>query len=372
MRVSFLGNFKSPNIGNAALVKGAQRLIKEDLSNLKWDFVPISWDKITFGTARFNQQDLDHIASCDAFYVSGAVTFNNRANHTLGGSRLNLSISQWEKLRIPIILGGLSYRHWGQSNYNNLEVLKENLSYLNLRNDCLLGLRNDGTREWLEKITGLQLESAYEVPDPGFFVLSPRDKNTIGYGLYISVNNEDYTERFTNLTQIEDLAKTLAKVCLQFFEITQEDVFFVPHSFEDYAIFLKIFENLPPGFLHMHCKVLSMPAFDGALEVYEKYKTARLHIGMRVHSINPCLGMGVPTIALSSQDRISRFIQDIRMSSALVELHSPYFQGSLLQKVEDLLSSRLVDYKNDQYAVINVARARFRKFNETMIQLLQK
>jgi polysaccharide pyruvyl transferase WcaK-like protein len=371
MRVSFLGNFRSPNIGNAALVKGAQRLIKEDLNNLKWDFVPISWDKITFGTAKFNQQDIEHITSCDAFYVSGAVTFNNRANHTLGGSRLNLSISQWEKIQIPIILGGLSYRHWGQSIYNNLEALKENLSYLNLRKDCLLGLRNDGTREWLQKITGLQLESAYEVPDPGFFVLPPRDKNIDGYGLYISVNNEDYKERFTNGTQIQDLAKTLAKVCLQFFEITQEDVFFVPHSFEDYAIFLKIFENLPPAFLHMYCKVLPMPAFDGALEVYEKYQTARLQIGMRVHSINPCLGMGVPTIALSSQDRISKFIRDIGMPSALVELHSPFFPDSLLQKVEDFLRYKVITDKSDHYSVISATRARFREFNKTVARLLQ-
>jgi len=322
MRIALLANTKSPNPGNWALNEGTKNLIKKKFGN-KVKFVQISWDDITFSDSKFNDSFFKLVNSCDLFWVVGAVMFNDRSEHTNGGSRLNLNITELQRIVKPVVLGGVSYRSW-QPIENNIQALKDSVEYLNSSNNCLLGVRNDGTKNWLKEMLRNQNLNLFEFPDPGFFSLDKFKKispTKFRRGMIISLNNEDADLRYKDGRSLDYLIEAVRNACIEFWAKYNEPIGLAPHSFEDYELLMKLAETFPKKYLHQNVYVLPLLSGMSAKNFYKFYTKPRLVIASRVHAMSPSIGFGNKTLVLSSQARIREYLKGLELCDISVDIH---------------------------------------------------
>lgn len=346
LKVALLTNANSPNPGNWALTNGTKNLLKNHFGK-DTSFTTIAWDDITFGNSIFDDSFFTQVNECDLFWVVGAVTFNGRAEHTRGGCRLNFSYEDLERIKVPIVLGGVSYRHWPNQEYHNAELLYQLLENLTSRSKCLVGIRNDDTSKWLRRTIGFNSAKTVEFPDPGFFALSHKQlRFENNHHLTVSMNNEDRESRFINDSNLEEFNNTIILLCNEFWKTFDELVKFAPHSFEDFRLFESVFSCLPKQKLHQQTNVLPIFSGNRVLDFYLEYSRSRLVLASRVHSMSPSIGMGVPTMVLSSQSRISEYMKKIGLQRYLIEFNDLDFKKYyILELMNELLTKpeRAVD-----------------------------
>jgi polysaccharide pyruvyl transferase WcaK-like protein len=322
MRIALLANTKSPNPGNWALNEGTKNLIKKKFGN-KVKFVQISWDDITFSDSKFDNSFFKLVNSCDLLWVVGAVMFNDRSEHTNGGSRFNLNIAELQQIVKPVVLGGVSYRSW-QPIKHNIKALKDSVEYLNLSNNCLLGVRNDGTKNWLKEMLGNQHLNLSEFPDPGFFSLDKFKKishSKFRRGMIISLNNEDADPRYKDGRSLDYLIEAVRKVCIEFWSKYNEPIGLAPHSFEDYELLIKLAEKFPKKYLHQSVYILPLLSGINAKNFYKFYTNPRFVIASRVHAMSPSIGFGNKTLVLSSQARMIEYLKELEISDISVDIN---------------------------------------------------
>jgi hypothetical protein len=361
MKISLLANTKSPNPGNWALIAGTKWIIERSFGG-NLEFEMISWDDITFKDSVFGDNFYEKVNNSDLLWIVGAVTFNGREEHTRGGCRFNLNSSDLDRIRVPIVFGGVSYRFWNTHAYPNSQQLRNLLTSLSCREKCLVGVRNDGTREWIRDIIGISSNAIVEFPDPGLFAVKPRkiDEKEI-QGIVVSLNNEDSDSRFKSEKERENLILSIANACKSFWEIHDEYVSFAPHSFEDYELFGELTKLLPKKFLHQRVNVFPIAPSNETKHFYELYAKARAVIATRVHAMSPSIGMQIPTLVVSSQDRLRNYMKNL-------ELQDYFIEQGLLDSNSSAISSRLIGILDSQVSI----QSNFREARESQIEALVK
>src|SRR3989344_3543464 len=200
MRLIHLANFNSTNVGNGALISGTEESISNDIPSLY--LLPESWDDYTFGLKKFDENFVKMVNVSDGLLIGAAVTFNGQKYQTKTGTRIELPLDLWDKIIKPVIFYGVSFRHWKNQKYNNLNAFRKTFGLILNKENFLISVRNDGTLEWLEKILDRKLsEKVYVIPDPAIYVKTEdrshpeiyKDKKNI----ILSLNNEDEVYRFS-------------------------------------------------------------------------------------------------------------------------------------------------------------------------------
>jgi hypothetical protein len=325
-----LANFNSTNIGNGALISGLESTLEEDLPRpISWSREP--WDDYTFGLVDFDDGFVDKVNASDGLIVGGAVTFNGRDYNNRTGTRFELPLELWSKVTKPVVFYGLSYRHWPGQTYHHIDRLRMTIETILASDRMLLAVRNDGTRKWLTALTGINSKEIIEIPDQGVFVRA-------GDGYYpelregarniiVSFNDEDADHRFDQRHSvqgvlnrsrdhvIDGLVSTLERLADHF----PINLILCPHYFDDYRMMSTFLERIRPRLAHQQmvstglCRVKDTPFF------YGRYRRVDLSISMRVHSMSPCIGLGTPMIAYTTQDRMTDFMERIGLRDLTVD-----------------------------------------------------
>ena len=306
-----LVNLHSSNVGNGALMLGTERLLREDWG-AAWNFDRIAWDDFTFGRTPWDAAFVDAANQRDLLLINGAVTFNGRAYLKHTGSRLDLPLPLWRDIRVPILCYGLSHRHWPGSTYHNLDALQTWLTEMEARPNFILGLRNDGTLEWLRNLTGLPLTRAIEIVDPAMFVpiantLLPDEEPHV----ILALNDEDSTSRFPTPEHRSAFLTDLAALLSILLEQRNLRLKIALHYFDDFRATADLIDKLTPVFAHQRVSTFGPVAGTDASAFYAHYPRARAVIAMRVHSMSPALGLGCPVLTLATQPRLENFLADI-------------------------------------------------------------
>ncbi len=377
MRLVHLANFNSTNIGNGALIFGAERVLREDLGP-GLEFTAEAWDDYTFELKRFDQGFVDLVnKKSDALLVGGAVSFNGRPYLKNAGFRLDLPVELLKKIDKPIIFYGISYKFWPGQKYHHLDKLKLALDYLLASPRVFFGVRNDGAKEWLESLLGYESSQIIEMPDPAVYVpvknsnhpeLVAGKKNII-----ISLNNEDEVYRFGGEFRkrtwhllapwLEEKKlirwwkklpawdkkrrKFLKELAWAVERLAREwdlNLILCPHYFDDYTAmseFLPFFSRGVGSVRILHQVMVSR----GLLRVpltpyfYDLYAKADLALSMRIHSMSPAIGLGTPVVPLVSQARMSDFLAKAGLSDLGVDI----FGNSVADQVYKLASAALTN-----------------------------
>jgi len=306
MRLLHLANFGSTNVGNGALIDGTERVIREDFPE-SVEFVSEPWDEYFIegvpGSKKFDQTFVDKVNVCDALIVGGAVMF--REDHI----RFKMPVG----IHKPVIFYGVSYRVWGYSDYYTMggfgtDIIRS-LSYPN----CIFGVRNDGTEQWLWSKLGLHHEKIVTIPDPGLYVETVEERpwqiENKKINIVIALNDEDATERFGNKKAA--VLQNIAKALVMFWEQDRNiNVILCPHTFEDYGLMMALMMFFPLEMLYKNVVSAGVCRASQASKFYDLYRCADLILAMRIHAMVPAIGLGTPMIALSSQKRMTEFMKD--------------------------------------------------------------
>lgn len=405
MKILHLANWNSTNIGNGALIFGTQRVIEEDFSQ-PVSFIEEAWDDYTFGLKHFDEHFVNRVnQDADALLVNGAVTMNAFRRFTKEtGMRFDLPLHLWDKIKKPIIFYGISYRCWPFQEYPNKDALRKTFQYMIDRDDVFFGVRNDGTKQWIERTLGISSPRIVEVPDPGLFVphaidvtypeLDARKKNII-----ISFNNEDAVYRFATIIE-----RTLWKPGLMMFsQPTLERIFgkigfykrkrhnlvvalaraieriadhvpniqfiLAPHYLDDYGMVQEFIEEVHERVAHQLTVSTGLLKVQHTKLFYGRYAQADAAISMRVHSMSPSIGLGVPVVPLVSQGRMRNFLSNAGLSAIAVDVESSDLEKQLADKVVALLADPTTFHIQTRQAVERL-RQQARSLNEQIEQMI--
>lgn len=401
MKLIHLANFGSTNVGNGALISGTERVLAEDLGAVT--FIREAWDDYTFGYKTFDRTFVEFVNASDGLIVGAAVTLNGQAYQKETGTRLELPLPLWRQIKKPIVFYAISYRHWPLQRYHNLERFKETFRYILGNKNILFSVRNDGTKEWLEKMLGRTLPEIFVIPDPALFVVTEdhfhpelADGKT---NIVLSLNNEDEVYRFggklreifwratpgmpekTRLALfrmipgwdrkrrmfLERLGKALGAVAAK----RDVNVILCPHYFDDYRIISEFIPHTPLAFPHRTLVGAGMARVPATGYFYDLYRKADLALSMRIHSMSPAIGLGTPTVALTSQNRMEAFLQDAGLGEFALSIEDPALESKLLQKIERCLSEK-TEIRKKLAAATALLRDRSRRFNITLGEFLKK
>jgi polysaccharide pyruvyl transferase WcaK-like protein len=322
-RLVHLANFHSTNIGNGALVSGLESTMEQDVSfPIQWERE--AWDDYTFRKLDFDDRFVNKVNASDGLVVGGAVTFNGREYNDRTGTRFELPFELWEKIKKPVIFYGLSYRHWPGQTYHHADKLTKTIEGILNSKNMVLALRNDGTKQWLKGITGIDSEDILEVPDSAVFVQAAASKYPeIVEGMrniIVSFNDEDSTHRYadsrhTREAVVESIVFVLEKLAERF----AINIILCPHYFDDFRMMSAFIERIKPRLAHQNMVATGLCRVKDTSYFYGRYMKADLAISMRVHSMSPCIGLGVPMVALTTQDRMSDFIARLGLQAQAVD-----------------------------------------------------
>jgi hypothetical protein len=366
LKLIHLANFNSTNIGNGALITGLEKRISEDFK-AKVDWVLEAWDDYTFGYKQFDHNFVELVNNSDGLIVNGAVAIHGREYLSKTGMRFELPLNLVDEIKKPLVFYGISYRHFRNQPFHHADTLKNYLKALVLNSKVFFGVRNDGTKKWFKETLKLDTESLagiYEVPDTGVFtaatwgdypeilsnkkviIFAPNDEdaaNRFGDANVLHVKETGYQLPADNskiavddswIKNRENLVQQLKIALTRILKESGGQLLIVPHYLDDYKFITSLIEAFEPQVAHQCSIATGLMRVQGTGYFYGRYLQADLAISMRVHSMSPCIGLGVPMIPLITQPRMWDFLK----TTGLEDLGVDAFTGRL---DEELFNSML-------------------------------
>jgi len=403
MRILHLANWNSTNVGNGALIFGTQRLLEEDCGK-PLEFVPEAWDDYTFKHKSFDEEFVRLVNAHDALLVNGAVTMNAfRRGMKNTGMRFDLPLPLWDLIEKPILFYGISYRCWPFQDYPNKDALRRAIRHALSSERIFFGVRNDGTKQWIARTLGIESDRIHEVPDPGLFVpaedreypeIEPGQKSVL-----IAFNGEDALyryagsfertligvgQRFINPARLERLANRIGSFRKERMRVIREvaravenigekhpDARFVlvPHYLDDYGMIQDFIETVQERIAHQRIITTGLVTVPHTAYFYGRYAKASLAISMRVHSMSPSIGLGIPVIPLTSQGRMRNFLTRAGIADIAIDVSMRGFGDELAARANDILADNS-SVRRDTAAAVSRMRAEARTVNAVVCSLL--
>ena len=374
LSLAHLVNGHSTNVGNGALTEGAELVLNEDLTPpIVWSREP--WDDYTFGLKSFDREFVSLINDrSHGMIVGGAVAINGREFYADAGMRFNLPRELWREIRRPLVFYGISYRHWAGQPYHHADKLRWALEHILAQDHMILALRNDGTREWLASTFGLASDRIHVIPDPGVFLPVDEDGEypELERGrpnVLLAFNDEDAEYRYREPERRTVMLREISIAVERMLSRWDVNLVLVPHYFDDLRMIADFIDLCKPMLAHQRMISTGMARIAGSRRFYGLYRKADLVISMRVHSMSPSIGLGVPMIPLTTQHRMTDFLRDIGVSDLTVEAFDPDLADRLSAAIDDALSNpdairrRFVEARQHM-------RQRIRHFNGKVEDLL--
>jgi polysaccharide pyruvyl transferase WcaK-like protein len=324
LKLVHLANFSSTNIGNGALAGGLECTLAEDLGR-PIDWQREAWDDYTFRKLDFDQAFVDQINRSDGLIVGGAVTFNGRDYNSRTGSRFELPFELWDRLEKPVVFYGLSYRNWPGQFYHHADKLRHMVEKALASENMLFSVRNDGTKAWLKTMTGIDSEQIFEVPDSAAFVQAvAAEYPEIVEGkrnIMVAFNDEDAAQRYDEGSgrSRQRVIDAMASVMERLAERYALNIILCPHYFDDFKMMGAFIDRIKPQLAHQNTVASGLCRVRDTAYFYGRYMRADLAISMRVHSMSPCIGLGVPMVALTTQERMTDFIGRLGLQDHAVD-----------------------------------------------------
>jgi hypothetical protein len=371
-RLVHLANFNSTNIGNGALILGTERVLREDW-NEELHFLPEPWDDYTFDLKRFDRDFVSLVNRTDGLIVGAAVALNARDYLRNAGMRLDLPYELWSTFSKPIIFYGISYRVWPFQKYYHLDQFKKAMDYILDSPAIMFSVRNDGTKDWLESLLGYSSDRIETVPDPALYVPTVDNRHPElvegKTNVLISLNNEDAMYRFggrlrENIWKVatpffsekkliaamkyipgmEARKKKSLKHFVRAVEMLSRDrdlnIILCPHYFDDYRIMSEFIDLFPARLAHQKTVSSGLLGVPRAPYFYDLYAKVDLAISMRVHSMSPAIGLATPMVAVSTQDRMTDFMDGAGLQDFIVDFFDPDLAEKLYAKLKSILINR--------------------------------
>jgi hypothetical protein len=401
LKLIHLANFNSTNIGNGALISGLEALLSADFPRgIVWIREP--WDDYTFGFRQFDHRFVELINSCAGLIVNGAVAIHGRDYLQETGMRFELPLAMIKEVKKPIVFYGISYRHFKGQAFHHQETLRKTLASYSENPNIFLGVRNDGTKKWFKEtllVPDSVLKSIHEIPDTGVFVqaqsghypeilpnrkviiFAPNDEDApfrygepnfshareTGYRLTeeaIEAHESVWSQNRSRL--IQAIKNALTEVLTK----TGAQLLLVPHYLDDLKFITSLVDVFKPQIAHQLTISTGLMRVPGTAYFYGRYQAADLAISMRVHSMSPCIGLGVPMVPLITQPRMWDFLSHVGLSDLGLDAFSKDLELQLVHMCLKTLADP-IEQRERFIKARTKMREEIRLINSHLIDLFQ-
>jgi polysaccharide pyruvyl transferase WcaK-like protein len=369
------------NIGDGALVAGMHATIEEDLGT-RLEVTPID----VLGCKLRGRRNMltESEAAClrgkiDLVLVGGGGMIEGGKGNYLSGLNFNFDPDLIDVLDVPWVFYALGFNQFRHTLFLHRGRLRRVLEHVE-RRGLLFSVRNDGSRQRLERLLGPQ-PSVVTIPDPGCFVptrarplpeLDPDRRNVL-----VQLAGDRFGQRFgSGASRLgrslrgRDPIRNLAAILAGIVDRHAVQLVLCPHLLVDLRVLSSLVEALPQRVVRESTTL--GPVLNGAgaaPDFFELYRRADLVIGMRGHSAICSVGVGTPFIGLASHDKVGGFLDEVGLPEWSVDIdRDPTLRG--LPALLDRALAGLDQYRARIERLRPVLRQQTRDFHARIGRLL--
>ncbi len=379
LRIVQLASYRG-NIGDSANIVGTRRMLRRNLANYALEFTDLEYLEYEpdprWGGKRFDHEFVALVNQHDLLIIGGGGFFELSQDDSPTGTPLKISRQILDSIHIPIVFYALGFETGFGVNENRLQKFRRFLDYAYSSEHILVSVRNDGSLEKINQLLGASYaDHIHKVPDGGFFTRTiaqqhieiPEGKipialNLAGDNLPLRFEEKKKqcvavlatrivhrilrrpvsSELTTSLQHITTAAKRFLN------EYPDTHLILIPHIPEDLDIICKFVETIGPPYSRSRITVAPYVFGEEAQNyIFDLYSKCMFIIGMRFHA-NVCgIGLGVPTIGLTSAfTKIENLYKELQLKERVLSVRDTQLSEKIYalmtqtMKEKDQISAR--------------------------------
>jgi hypothetical protein len=327
---------KNFNVGDVVLYSLVEKSFDIFTSSINKWFHRLSFGEITLSEIYLINK------YCKLVLVGGhglIMPGSNRNNNS--GWGFNIKIKNMKKLKVPIAFFAIGYNVFNIEN-NFIPLFKEHIK-LCVEKSIFFGLRNYGSINSVKSYLPEHLHEKLKYQPCPTTIIDLYTKNIIvnktdNNEIEISVAFNNFEKRFGN--NYLEIFNQLLEYCKYMRKDGYKITFSGHHILDTHSKYAKYFADF--GY-----PVLPLYKYS-EMDVYKYYKSKKLIVGMRGHSLMIPFGLTIPIISLETQEKQKWFIETTNHSEWNIKITNNIF--------EKLLTTTINIMKNNEYIKNNIKK----------------
>jgi polysaccharide pyruvyl transferase WcaK-like protein len=267
---------------------------------------------------------------------AGGMIFNRPRDQSASGWAFNIPAEKLKEIKAPIVVYGIGYNKFYFDKNKWPDYMGQHLRALQ-KQAKLFSVRNEGSRQMLHKVFGLDLDKIEIIPDPGMRHFDRRidipglaeDRPIIGINWAGDRPHERFSEPWkkTRAYFVDTLRQALIKAVKQ----ENAQILYIPHLQD---VDIDIFDELKTGFpkgsilnLYEQLPHLYPPAgeimYHHVPFMTNVYRQVDLMLGMRGHACIFAFGAGTKFIPIGSHNKVVYFAKDVGVPDYSIRMIDP-------------------------------------------------
>lgn len=332
---------------------------------------PLVFDK-NF-TQKVNRKDL--------LLIGGGSFFNIWIDESCTGTTIDISYRQIKAMKTPVVFHGMGCILKKNKNLRNIRKFRLFLERITKLNHCLVSLRNDGSYERISKIVPKRvLEKIDVIPDGGFFLEGESGKfgnkivdggGTIGVNVVADLQKVRFSGKRDGYGYDGFLESIASCLDLYLESKKSRQVVFIPHIYSDLKAIHSVIAKMKE--CHKRKRVCSAPYFTGPgseKRIFGVYSRVDAAIGMRFHA-NVCpIGIGVPTIGISSDHpKVQKLYESLGLEDRLISVFRDDLSVDLYAEIKKAINeSKIISTRYKK--VVDKNRQDLRSYHDKIKELV--
>lgn len=331
MKIAHFGAY-GINIGDNIALKNVRKGIEKALKKpAEWTSINIldfhkEKNNIAFSLKRFKEISDTH----DLLVIGGGGLLEGGVYNSgfATGYKLPFNADVLSVISIPIVVFSVGVNYFRMVEGFNSTGSKEIKNLI--QHSKLFSVRNDGSKESIKDLFPNLTNEVYEIPDPGLMYINEapiRQSVDKAHTYFQPAWNGDQRVlggRFTRTSNITEISKF----------VIENKLSILPHSPKDYN-----FLGLPPDQYFMTLKEFNERATLDKVESFtDEYSKFHAVVAMRGHGQLISIGANVPSLYLSTQDKVSNFSLKNGFTDYNIDLLEYNWAGKLHTLYERLLT----------------------------------
>lgn len=342
LNVLHLASF-SGNIGDEANHIGFRSKFKKNIyDNVNFNNIEIRDFYKSWNFRKFDETFVSLANSHDLLVIGGGNFFEVCWDYSSSGTTIDIPIDLLNKINIPILFNGVGFDDGKGATEESILKFKYFISYLTSSPKIITSVRNDGSKQLLQKYYDKTItDKIYTVPDGGFFfkvdeIVQHRiNLSRKLIGICVACDMPEIRFELHDESSKLDFEKSMANVVNNILmEYDEYDIAFLPHIYSDMEIISKIMNFVNDKFRRN--RIIIGPYLNGTVNgaefIFSLYKKCDLILGMRFHSNVCAIGNNIPTIGLISYHKHRLMYDELGLSDRYVLIKEKDFQHLLLDK----------------------------------------
>lgn len=341
---SFIGN-----IGDNASHMGLYKILNKYFINYEIEKVEIRKFYKNYKHSDkmfFDKEFIEYVNNFDLMIIGGGGFLDYWVEGSKTGTTIDIAPNLLSLIKIPTLITSVGCIPHKNVPPGNIEKFRRFLDEVNLCDNILISVRNDGSvKSLIDNIGSKYLNNISEVLDNGFFYDSKVKDKILSEDKYIAINiTEDQIKMKSEIRDEIDkdkYLKSLSKVVNYICNDLNMGVVFVPHIYSDIKAVSELIDYLDKFLVRKYLSVAPyMQGDKAANKIFSIYKKSELVIGTRFHSNVCSLSMGVPTIGIAALDRVIHMYDSIGLKNNIVMIDGEMSEN-LISKIDKIINNKI-------------------------------